>query len=120
MPEPELQQGKYAENDGFQGLYRQLLDEGYTVFTRQDEPFETHFDQSRSDDQLVVISSGKVVFIAGETRYLLKDGDALVLPSGTVYTSSNEERLPACYFMCTKTAGAAASESSAESSGQAD
>ena len=98
-----VEKAKYVEYSGFQELRDKLTEEGFQVFTWQDAPGEYHSEHSHPSDEVVVVSSGKIIFTIGDASYELEPGDALNLPANTVHTASNQERMPACYFICTRT-----------------
>ena len=99
-----LEKGKYADFSNFSELHGKLADEGYQVFTWQDSSGDSHMNHSHPNDELIVISSGKIVFTINELRFEMEPGDALSLPANTVHSAVNEERQPVCYFICTKKA----------------
>jgi quercetin dioxygenase-like cupin family protein len=102
-----LHKAKYGAI-GFTELHNQLSEEGFSVFAWQDPPGGFFLEHKHPNDELIVVSSGKIVFTIENYRYELEAGDALELPANTTHSAANEERMPVSYFICTRTPEATA------------
>ena len=66
-------------------LRRQLLDEGFEVFHWRDEA-GAEYERHAHDESLWVVD-GEMHFEAGGHAVVLRSGDRLMLPRGTVHTA---------------------------------
>ena len=103
MTEVTVHKAKYAECSQFAELHEKLSGEGFSVFAWQDPPGGYYSDHSHPNDELIVVSSGRIVFTIDNGRYELGAGDAMELPANTRHSAANEDRMPVSYFICTKT-----------------
>jgi quercetin dioxygenase-like cupin family protein len=70
-----------------EALRRELLDEGFEVFRWRDEAGSEYDQHAHAHDESLWIVEGEMHFGAGGHEVVLRPGDRLMLPRGTVHTA---------------------------------
>jgi len=82
-------------------LRRELEAAGLSAFEWSDGPGAFYSPHSHGHDEIIVVNSGKIVFIIDEVEHELCAGDELVLPANTIHSAENRTSKSVSYFICT-------------------
>ena len=91
---------KYQASSAGQ-LKKELEASGLSTFEWSDKPGAFYSPHSHANDEIIVVSSGKIVFIVDGIEHELGPGDELVLPAHTTHSAENRSSTAVSYFICT-------------------
>ena len=100
--EVQIHKGMYQSVSSTDALKTRLTQEGFHVFTWQDEPGAVYSEHSHPHDELIVVASGAITFTTANAEYELSSGDAMELPAGTVHGATNRGETAVTYLICTR------------------
>jgi quercetin dioxygenase-like cupin family protein len=68
-------------------LRKRLETEGFDVFRWRDDAGADYQPHAHDHDESLWVIRGEITFAVGADRYILRAGDRLMLPKGTVHTA---------------------------------